>query len=179
MQVQDFLGWAAYAAIACNAVTLAVILDLSSSSKLRLPGITLVRRLAGEIVVLLTIGAMLGSLYISEIGNLIPCRYCWIQRIAMYPLALILSIAWLTRDKGVRKYAVPLSVGGLAFSSWHYLLHVFPSLEESTACNLLNPCTIKYIWKFGFVSIPYMAASVFLLVTLLLVGYRNHNHRIG
>ena len=179
MQVQDFLGWAAYAAIACNAVTLAVIFDLSSSSKLRLPGITLVRRFAGEIVVLLTIGSMLGSLYISEIGNLIPCRYCWIQRIAMYPLALILSIAWLTRDKRVRKYAVPLSVGGLGFSSWHYLLHLFPSLEESTACNLLNPCTIKYIWKFGFVSIPNMAASVFLLVTLLLVGYRNHSHRIG
>ena len=102
MQVQDFLGWAAYAAIACNAVTLAVILDLTSSSKLRLPGITLVGRFSGEIVVLLTIGSMLGSLYISEIGNLIPCRYCWIQRIAMYPLALILSIAWLTRDKRVR-----------------------------------------------------------------------------
>ena len=36
---------------------------------------------------------MAGSLYFSEVANYVPCRLCWFQRIAMYPLAVILLIA--------------------------------------------------------------------------------------
>ena len=31
-----------------------------------------------------------GSLLYSEVYDLIPCRLCWYQRVAMYPLALVL-----------------------------------------------------------------------------------------
>ena len=31
--------------------------------------------------------AMAGSLYFSESANFVPCKLCWFQRIAMYPLA--------------------------------------------------------------------------------------------
>ena len=37
--------------------------------------------------------AMLGSLYLSEIANLPPCRLCWWQRYAMYPVAVVLAVA--------------------------------------------------------------------------------------
>src|SRR4029077_16808571 len=37
--------------------------------------------------------AMVGSLYFSEAAHFEPCRLCWYQRIAMYPLAVILAVA--------------------------------------------------------------------------------------
>ena len=42
--------------------------------------------------------AMLGSLYLSEIADFIPCTLCWYQRIAMYPLVPLLGIAAWRRD---------------------------------------------------------------------------------
>ena len=53
--------------------------------------------------------AMIGSLYYSEIVHYQPCTLCWYQRIAMYPLVLILGIAAWRRDLGVRIYAIPLA----------------------------------------------------------------------
>jgi hypothetical protein len=45
----------------------------------------------------------LGSLYLSEVARLIPCTLCWYQRIAMYPLALLLGIAAIRGDLAVRR----------------------------------------------------------------------------
>src|SRR3954462_12692478 len=44
--------------------------------------------------------ATVGSLYFSEIAHYEPCRLCWFQRIAMYPLAVILGIATFRRTAG-------------------------------------------------------------------------------
>jgi disulfide bond formation protein DsbB len=125
-------------------------------------------RLAGATAVVATVG----SLYLSEVADLVPCRWCWFQRVAMYPLALLLPVGIVTGDRGVRRYALPMSMIGLVISIWHYLLQNFPSLEDADSCNILNPCTFKYAWKFGFVSVPYMAGSGFLLIMLLLLSSR-------
>ena len=53
--------------------------------------------------------ATLGSLYFSEVAHYVPCRLCWFQRIAMYPLAVVLVIAAVRRDRAVRWYAGPLA----------------------------------------------------------------------
>src|SRR4051812_43692595 len=36
--------------------------------------------------------ATAGSLYFSEHAHFVPCNLCWYQRIAMYPLSLLLLI---------------------------------------------------------------------------------------
>ncbi len=56
--------------------------------------------------------ATAGSLYFSEVANFVPCQLCWYQRIAMYPLAVILLVAAIRRDRSVRWYAGPLAAGG-------------------------------------------------------------------
>ena len=48
-----------------------------------------------------------GSLYFSEVADFIPCQLCWFQRIAMYPLAVILLVAAIRKDRSVRWYAGP------------------------------------------------------------------------
>ena len=48
--------------------------------------------------------ATAGSLYFSEVAHFVPCKLCWYQRIAMYPLVPILAIAavFILRDVNKR-----------------------------------------------------------------------------
>lgn len=41
--------------------------------------------------------ATLGSLYFSEIRHYEPCKLCWIQRIFMYPIVIIVTIAFIQK----------------------------------------------------------------------------------
>lgn len=112
--------------------------------------------------------ATLGSLYYSEVADFPPCRLCWFQRIGMYPLALILLIAAWRRDRQVRWYALPLAVIGGAVSIYHMVIERFPSLE-SGSCEVTNPCSTIWVEKLGYLTIPTMALSGFVLIALLLV----------
>lgn len=127
------------------------------------------------VAALLAVGATLGSLYLSEIAHLEPCRWCWFQRIAMYPLALVLVVGLMFRDRAVYRYGLPMCLAGAAMSTWHYLLQHFPDLEGATTCSLTSPCTVRYAWEFRFVSIPYMAGSAFVLVGGLLILARRRS----
>ena len=111
--------------------------------------------------------AMAGSLYFSEDANFVPCKLCWFQRIAMYPLALLLLIAALRRDDGIRRYAVPLAVVGGAISAYHYLIEWRPSLGTGS-CDITAPCTVPWFRQFGFVSLPLMALCGFAAIIALL-----------
>ncbi len=114
--------------------------------------------------------AMAGSLYYSEGAGFIPCDFCWYQRIAMYPLAVILLVAAITRDDRVAKYVVPIAVIGLALSVYHYQLQLFP--EQGGSCSSGVPCTARHVEQFGFISIPFMAGCGFLSVLALQLGMR-------
>ena len=82
-----------------------------------------------------------GSLYFSEVADFVPCHLCWYQRIAMYPLSLLLVIAAARRDRAVRWYVGPLAGVGALISTYHYLVEWFPSLEGSSVCAVSVPCT--------------------------------------
>lgn len=111
--------------------------------------------------------ATAGSLYFSENANLVPCKLCWFQRIAMYPLALLLLIAAIRRDTGIRRYAVPLASVGALISSYHYLIEWRPSLGTGS-CDITAPCTVAWFRQFGFISLPLMALSGFVAIVALL-----------
>lgn len=115
-----------------------------------------------------------GSLYLSEVEHFEPCRLCWFQRIAMYPLAPILGIAAARGDRAIRPYAVTLAAIGLPISAWHYLIQNFPSLESGGSCSPTVPCTADPLWVWGYATIPYMALSGFaLIITLMVVARTN------
>lgn len=125
--------------------------------------------LGPKIAFTMAIIAMAGSLYYSEVAGFIPCEYCWYQRIAMYPLVPILGIAVFTGDRGIRKYVVPVAGIGAAISIYHNIIEHFPRLAF-TECSGTIPCTASYVWKFGFVGIPFMALVSFgVIITVLLL----------
>ena len=114
--------------------------------------------------------ATAGSLYFSEVAHFTPCRLCWYQRICMYPLVPILGLAALRRDRAIRPYAAILAGLGALIASYHVVLERFPALE-SDVCDPANPCTLIWVQRLGYLTIPTMALSGFALVlTLLAVG---------
>lgn len=120
---------------------------------------------------LVALVATVGSLIYSEVIHFEPCRLCWFQRIAMYPMAVILLVGAIRKDTAVKLYALPLALGGLAISIWHYLIQTFPALEGSGSCDPSVPCSAKYVDIFAFVSIPFMAGAGFTLIAVLLALY--------
>jgi len=109
-------------------------------------------------------GSMLGSLYFSEMEHFIPCRWCWFQRVAMYPIALVALVALIRRDQNARWYMVPMAAIGATISSYHYLLEWKPELESDT-CGLFGPaCSIVWFREFGFVTLAFMALSAFVAI---------------
>jgi disulfide bond formation protein DsbB len=111
--------------------------------------------------------AMLGSLYYSEVAGFIPCELCWYQRIAMYPLAVVLLVAAIVNDRAVRAYVLPLTAIGAVISTYHYQLERFPEQTSVTSCAAEAPCTVVWVWEFGYISIPLMALSGFALIASL------------
>ncbi|HEX5615982.1 MAG TPA: disulfide bond formation protein B [Acidimicrobiia bacterium] len=175
MSAQDWFDFFAALTVATNAATLALVVLLvlarvHAGARERLDQLRDALGSSGLALATLVAGtAMAGSLYLSEGAHLIPCELCWYQRIGMYSLAIVLLVAAVRRDWGVRPYAVTLASLGLLVSSYHYLIERFPDLESSATCDPLNPCTVTLIWKLHYISIPFMAGSAFLLSALVLV----------
>src|SRR5687767_8190149 len=68
---------------------------------------------------LLSLAAVVGSLFYSNVVGFEPCLLCWWQRIAIYPLLVIYTVAIIKRDRGVFHYVLPLSLIALLLSIYH------------------------------------------------------------
>ena len=109
-----------------------------------------------------------GSLFFSEVLGWIPCTLCWYQRIAMYPLAVIVAVGILRRDRGLPLLVLPFSIVGGSISLYHYLL-IKTDWFPPPPCRAGVPCTVDYIDIFGFINIPFLALTAFLMITLMMV----------
>jgi disulfide bond formation protein DsbB len=112
--------------------------------------------------------ATVGSLYFSEVAEFIPCRLCWFQRIAMYPLSVVLLVGAIRHDPSVRWYAGPLAGIGALIAAYHTLIEWRPELDNGT-CDLSGPsCTAVWFREFGFISLALMSLVAFVTILALL-----------
>ncbi|RXZ77850.1 disulfide bond formation protein B [Paenibacillaceae bacterium] len=125
---------------------------------------------------LVALVATLGSLYFSEVLGYIPCELCWYQRIAMYPLTILLGVAAYTNDTSVKKYVLPLSIIGGGISLFHYLHQKVPALSQIKQCSQGVPCNVDYINWLGFITIPFLALIAFILITFFMLGKQRRSY---
>lgn len=111
--------------------------------------------------------ATLGSLYFSEIAGFVPCTLCWYQRVLMYPLSLVLAIGLIRRDENLPILVLPISLLGLGFATYHYLLEKTDIFGTATVCQMGVSCVIPWINWFGFITIPFLSLVGFLMITVL------------
>lgn len=121
---------------------------------------------------LVAITATSGSLFMSEFGeHWIPCRWCWFQRIFMYSLAVVLLVAAIRRDRGVKWFAVPLAVIGICTSLWHILIE-HRVVEESSACFTVQSCANP--WRVSFGTLDFSTGTLVtsgLPITLAVMAF--------
>ncbi|MDG0793242.1 disulfide oxidoreductase [Cohnella ginsengisoli] len=116
-----------------------------------------------------------GSLFMSEVLDYAPCKLCWLQRIFMYPLVLLLGRAAIRGDRRIVGYVAPLIAIGGFISLYHYGEQKVPGMASILPCTVGVPCDEDYLDWFGIITIPLLALTAFILIGLLLwFGSRQH-----
>jgi disulfide bond formation protein DsbB len=112
--------------------------------------------------------ATLASLFFSEVVKLPVCVLCWYQRIAMYPLVLMLPLALFPFDAKIIRYAGVLTLfGGLA-ALFHVLLVAGAIPESAQPCVADIPCSETHLNIFGWLNMPMMSLLTFAVIGILL-----------
>lgn len=109
-----------------------------------------------------------GSLFFSEVMELVPCVLCWYQRIFIFPLAVVLLVGLHPLDLRVARYGLPLALLGLLFTLYHVLLFYGFIPENMQPCSQGVSCADATMVLFGFLPIPLLSLAAFMVITLLL-----------
>ena len=120
-----------------------------------------------KISFLIALIAMLGSLYFSEVLGYPPCVLCWYQRVCMYPLVILFFSAIWTNDKQYSKYTAPLIFTGLVIAIYHNLLYYGIIPDSITPCTQGISCTSKQVEWLGFITIPLLSLTAFVILGVL------------
>lgn len=126
---------------------------------------------------LVALAASLGALFIGEVLGQAPCLLCWYQRIAMFPLVLILGIACLRDDAGAIAYAAPLSTAGGLVALWHTALYLELIPKTIEPCGLGPSCTSGAMTILGGLPLPALSVTAFLAIGAFLVLARQRSRR--
>ena len=109
---------------------------------------------------LIALIGLLGSLFFSEIIKLDPCKLCWYQRICLFPLAIILLIAFLKNDNKIAIYVYPLVIIGAIIALYQLF---FPFCKEGV-------CQVNTLMFFGMpINLSLMSFLAFIFIYLLLL----------
>lgn len=108
----------------------------------------------------IALAATLGSLYYGEVLRLEPCRLCWYQRLAMFPLSLLLGLAFYRGDAKMARHCLPLIGFGALFAFYQSFSQMVPSLQITALCGESSPCTVAgftpYFSFMGFAAIGFL-----------------------
>lgn len=119
---------------------------------------------------LVALVSTLGALFFSEVMELEPCVLCWYQRIAMFPLVLILGSGAYTQDASSVKYALPLAFVGWLVAIYHCLLYGGFIPGALQPCGKGVSCSAQKLELVGFITIPLLSLLAFSIIVLLLLA---------
>lgn len=127
------------------------------------------KKLENSMLIMWTVSliATLGSLYFSEVRGYEPCKLCWVQRIFMYPIAIMMTVAYIQKNPRIVVTTLVFSIIGGAISTYHYAIQKVSFLQDSAiACGPVS-CTGVYINWLGFITIPFLALTAFIILTVV------------
>ncbi|MGA0542684.1 disulfide bond formation protein B [Neotabrizicola sp. VNH66] len=125
--------------------------------------------LALTVAFLIALTATLGALFIGEVLGMMPCTLCWYQRIAMFPLVVILGVALWREDSPVRPTVLILSAAGTALAAWQSGLYAGIIPQAIAPCTESGPsCTDKAAQTVLGLPLPYLSLAAFAAILALL-----------
>ena len=126
---------------------------------------------------LVALGAVLLSLFYSEIAGFPPCELCWVQRIFLYPQLILFGMELYKKDRSIVDFSIAFAIFGSLVSIYH--VYIENGGSSSLGCAALTPananqvsCAIRYIYEFGYVTMPIMALTLSLFIISILLNYK-------
>lgn len=119
---------------------------------------------------LAAVASTLGALFFSEVMGLEPCVLCWYQRIAMFPLVVVLGLGVYRQDINSAVYALPLAAAGWLAAGYHWLVYSGFVPKDLQPCGTGPSCAEVDLRLAGFLTIPLMSLLAFSLIIILLAA---------
>ncbi len=134
--------------------------------------------------------SMSGSLFYSQIAGFAPCDLCWFQRFFMYPLVFLLGFGLIKpagfsenqsiapRDVKIINSGLILSAIGGLISLYHNYMYYYNG-GLNVFCQLSGiqvSCVKRYVFEFGYITIPMMALTAFVLIIIFLLFKKYKNN---
>lgn len=115
--------------------------------------------------------ATAGSLFFSEYSQFLPCKLCWYQRYAMYPLVIILPIVALLKQRLVTATTLIIPIAGAYVAIYHRWEELNPPKVDK--CAETGPsCVTNWLSGlavFEYITIPTLALTAFSLIIFFLL----------
>jgi disulfide bond formation protein DsbB len=166
----------AVAGLVAIVVTLVLLYDLlRNEQKLYLK---LVAPYVWFLIAATSFGGVATTLLYSEVFGFIPCSLCWLQRVALYPQAVMTIVAWRLKDvERFPLYGMALSAFGFVVAVYQYIYQMVPTtmLESGLLPCLADgtaDCSKKVMEVFGFVTFPFLSAVIFAFLIVLYLHMR-------
>ena len=120
---------------------------------------------------LLALTATAAALFLGEVMGMTPCVLCWYQRIAMFPLVVVLGIACYAADRRGAVYALPLALAGVGLAAYHTLLVAGLVPREWVPCGPGVSCADQNLEILNGIQIPWLSLAAFVAIASLLTFY--------
>ncbi len=120
---------------------------------------------------LLTAGATLLTVYYSDVLGIVPCGWCWIQRVFLWPQVLLFLVALIKKDRRIADYSITLSIVGAAAALYQHYLQMGGNSVLPCPASGAGDCGQRFLFEFGYITFPLIAFSLFafLIVVMLFV----------
>lgn len=132
--------------------------------------VALVSRYAMLIGMYFATAVVASSLLYSEVLGYLPCGLCWLQRVFLYPQAVLFGVAVWRRERVIVPYSIALSAFGAIIALYHQYLQMGGSgLVPCPAVQLAADCSQRTFFELGYITFPIigLTSCVFLIVLML------------
>lgn len=113
-----------------------------------------------------SLAASAASIYFIEILGNPAATLCWVNRMLMFGIFLVLSVGAMTRDRRAWRYAVPFLSIGLPVAFYQQLAHWDIIHVAPKVCSVSIVCATKFFNLFGFISQATLCLTAFTIIAV-------------
>ena len=110
--------------------------------------------------------ASAASVYFIEILHNPVATLCWVDRMLVFSLLLVLTVGILDRDRRVVRYTIPFLALGWPLSFYQQLVHWDIIHVNPQSCTISVVCTTKYFNLFGFITQATLCFTAFVVIAV-------------
>jgi len=151
-----------------------ISLNLIFLDKFNKKFLLIVKKYTFHLGFLVALGGVLLSLFYSNVVGYPPCELCWIQRIFLYPQLILFGMELYKKDKSIIDFSIVFAVLGALTSIYH--IYVENGGTRGLACadpsNGGISCAVRYIYEFGYITMPIMALTLSVFIIVILLNYK-------